>query len=123
MSEVKRITVLWPVGPNGCGNYPVVLASEYDAAQAELAALREELAIIKDECIDHVNLHNAWTKQRNDIQQRLASAEQRNVDMLNWLRRQASAEKGSVAGYAFAEAFNALKKIADTKPTESGASE
>lgn len=44
MSEVKRITVLWPVGPHGYGNYPVVLASEYDKAQSELAALREELA-------------------------------------------------------------------------------
>lgn len=31
MSEVQRITVLWPVGPHGYGNHPVVLASEYDA--------------------------------------------------------------------------------------------
>lgn len=48
------------------------------AVEAELAALREELAIIKDECIDHVNLHKAWTKERDDMQQRLTAAEQRN---------------------------------------------
>jgi hypothetical protein len=37
MSEVQRITVLWPVGPAGYGNYEVVLASVYDKAQATIA--------------------------------------------------------------------------------------
>lgn len=49
--------------------------SKLDAALAREAALQEELAIIKDECIDHVNLHKAWTKQRDDMQQRLTAAE------------------------------------------------
>jgi hypothetical protein len=48
---------------------------------SQLAALREELADITDQCIDHVNLYKAWTKERDDLQQRLADAERRNAEL------------------------------------------
>lgn len=48
-----------------------VRASDYDAAQSQLAALREELA-----------QRDSFEKERDDLQQRLADAERRNEDQL-----------------------------------------
>lgn len=102
MSEVKRYRA---------GDFvqvQAVSAADYDAALSQLAALREELATVKKVAAGNM-----------ELLERLADAERRNADMLNWLRQQARADKGSVAGYAFTEAYNALKKIATlNKPEE-----
>jgi hypothetical protein len=60
----------------------VVLASDFDAAQSELAALREELA----QRDSFEELYNAAIDERDAIQQRLADAERRNVDQSSYLR-------------------------------------
>lgn len=107
-----------------------VRAEDFDAAQSELAAVRRRESLLKEKLADCEKSEAALREElaelhtENDRLLTVASAsEHRNADMLNWLRRQANADKGSVAGYAFTEAYNALKKIADAKPTESGASE
>lgn len=97
----------------------LVSRNDFDAALAREAALREELAIIKDECIDHVNLHKAWTKQRDDMQQRLTAAEQRNAilpevyDLID-----------HISGDYTGETKRRIDAVlAALKPTESGASD
>lgn len=40
-------------------------------ASKDFDTLREEFVIIKDECIDHVNLYKAWTQQRVQIEKEL----------------------------------------------------
>lgn len=109
------------------------LSDRLSTAQSELAALREELAIIKDECIDHVNLHKAWTKQRDDLQQRLAAAEQRNVALTKAIiDAEYRADQGKVwngMGWTYTGLHShGQQKVLDIlraalNPTESGASE
>lgn len=112
------------------GAVEIVRASDYDAAQSELAALREELAIIKDECIDHVNLHKAWTKERDGLQQSLTAAEQRNSEMLdilgtiNCLGIVRLMDEGLQRRIkTIVHQLQREKIAAALKPTESGASE
>jgi hypothetical protein len=64
-----------------------------DDTKSQLAALREELAAIKDECIDHVNLYKAWTAERDDLRGRLADAERRD---------------GVLAGYRWRNPLNSI---------------
>ncbi|BBP51197.1 hypothetical protein PHLH3_08230 [Pseudomonas sp. St386] len=45
MESVKRISVLWPVGPYGYGREQVVLASEFDRVSAENLALQQRLTV------------------------------------------------------------------------------
>jgi hypothetical protein len=87
MSEVKRYHVqLFKLAGDqqkyahgALGAVEIVRASDYDAAQSELAALREELAAVA------LNLKFAeegslsFAEEADLLQQRLAAAEQRNV--------------------------------------------
>lgn len=66
--------------------YEVVLASDYDPAQSELAALREELAAVSQV---NTQLAGQIESDRNEhaiaveaMQQRLTAAEQRNASLL-----------------------------------------
>lgn len=51
MESVKRISVLWPVGPYGYGREQVVLASEFDRVSAENLALQQRLTV-QDQRVD-----------------------------------------------------------------------
>lgn len=70
----------------------VVLASDYDAAQSELAALREELAA-RNKYPDwvQVEIHKNGIEERDadieQLQKRLADAERRNDAMVGLLHR------------------------------------
>lgn len=84
-------------------------AFEYEA---ELVALRGELANAKEwsERLDKRCV--ALATDKDTLIDRCKAAEQRNADMLNWLRRQANAEKDPTMRATFIEAHNALKQIA-----------
>jgi hypothetical protein len=72
MSEVKRYRF-----KGAAGEY--VYHKDYDAAQAELAALREELAVV-------VGQKEVWVDTSQKLSLRLTAAEQRNAvreDLLN----------------------------------------
>lgn len=98
MSEVKRY---W------CGSQHV-LASDYDAAQSELAALREELAQIKESTAYRGSLLNR-------TQLRAEAAEQRNATLETELRNiRQSCELSKLRDARIDELL--------AKPTESGAS-
>jgi hypothetical protein len=136
MSGVQRITVLWPVGPVGYGNQEAVLASDYDAARSELAALREELA--KSGRADHLRQRIAFlTTEIHKQAKRLSAAEQRNsalMDLLaehQWQWKPYDEHYHIDAGYYCIQCGNAKDSghapecavhAALTQPTESGAS-
>ena len=88
---------------------------DYDAAQSQLAALREELADITDQCIDHVNLYKAWTKERDDLQQRLADAERRNAIMSELLQQISDAYGSQLSLYTLNKIEAALNKPEEAK--------
>lgn len=107
------------------GDY-FVLASDYDAAQSELAALREEL----------VNTRESHESMRADLiatDARLTAAEQRNAVMTKALERITRPHDcgcvpctGSCSSkYALEITLEEIREIAGAalKPTESGASE
>lgn len=95
----------------------VVLAEDYDAAQSELAALREELAKLRER-------HETLKCQRNEAQQSLTAAEQRNIQDL----RQAY-ELGYIDGCRTPDEISCKefreKRLKDilARATESGSSE
>lgn len=103
------------------------LSDRVVAGDGREAALREELAIIKDECIDHMNLHKAWTKQRDGLQQSLTAAEQRNAALTELLTglpeglKELSGCENTAGVQACIEYVEYC--IGQIKPTESGASE
>jgi septal ring factor EnvC (AmiA/AmiB activator) len=120
MSEVKRISVFMH-GPNK--KVDMVEASHLDSAQSELAALREELA--ESGRADHLRQRIAFltteiharASERDDLQQRLTAAEQRNAE---WqLLLEECIDSGQVDGILAEDIQNALALI---KPTGSGAS-
>lgn len=80
----------------------VVLASDFDAAQAELAVLREAFESMRDRKNSIV-----------DLQQRLAAAKQRNAELIELLRDIRGADR----------AYATQKIDAALQSTESGASE
>ena len=120
----------------------VDLRGQLTAAQSELAALREELAKAKDDVGIAQRSHGKCQAKREDLQQSLTAAEQRNATLetalkfyadgdhllladpdewdtcsgepINWLH--------DAAGTASVE-DGSVAKQAMTKPTESGASE
>lgn len=86
MSEVKR----YPADEQYPGQYSarcdLVPASAYDAAQSQLAALREELdgyraanMVLRDEVKTERLRGDAAVGDANEAEQRLADAERRNV--------------------------------------------
>ena len=120
MSEVKRYKAHTLHEMEGGGwmksahPWIVVPVSNYDAAQSELSALREELASANN------RLHDVATLCAT-VEQRLAAAEQRNSDTIANLELAASMMDDDERGNRFAEVCRlAIKSL---KPTESGASE
>jgi hypothetical protein len=92
----------------------VVVAEDYDAAQSELAALREELAQLR-----------RWEqtiRENSPLVQRLTAAEQRNAELVELLRDAACAVKDH-AMTAWAVPLYIRINNALAQPTESGASE
>lgn len=73
MSEVQRFNNLGCPCLNGC----FVDSSDYDDALSQLAALREELFI-------RAGNIGKLTGERDDLEQRLADAERRNVLPKDW---------------------------------------
>ena len=111
MSEVNRYKVVTmlseegnkisykPHGPD------VVTARDYDAAQSELAALREELSKRPSEIA-------------MSLQTKLKAAEQRNAELLKLLYKARQSVDPSCSGKPLREELDAA-----LQPTESGASE
>lgn len=101
--EIKRYRF-----KGAAGEY--VYANDYDAAQVELAALREELAEIKESLAYRGSLLNR-------TQLRAEAAERRNAAMNGLLRelRNSAYTKGGISLAAYIDPH--------IKPTESGASE
>lgn len=102
-------------------NGPYVRSADFNierrdrkAAQSELAALREELAEIKESLSYRGSLLGR-------TEQRLTTAEQRNADCIALLRRSTSAEGQDHKTWWNDRAL--ILQAALTKPTESGASE
>ena len=96
----------------------VDLRGQLTAAQSELAALREELAKAKDDVGIAQRSHGKCQAKREDLQQSLTAAEQRNAE---WqLLLEECIDSGQVDGILEEDIQNALALI---KPTESGASE
>lgn len=125
MSDLKRYRCTGPEelvetsSPNG-----LVLGSNYDAAQSELSALREELA-------SQVMTIQELAGANDDLQQRLAAAEQRNSELVELLSK-AKLAVDDVAencedqtDWSTANSMHSLSERIDAaiKPTESGASE
>ena len=108
MSEIKRHVTWFPSEIGGDMLENVVRASDFDAAQSELAALREDLAAI--------------INNRNELKERLTAAEQRNVGLVELLEEVLS-EVPHGWGASFSESELADRIRAAIKPTESGASE
>lgn len=112
MSEVKRHVTWFPSEIGGDMLENVVRASDYDDAQSELAALREEL--------DEKGWDEMVTKledQNVELRQRLADAEWRNAELVGLLLelRNTAYTKGGISLAAYIDPH--------IKPTESGASE
>lgn len=120
----------------------VVMASDFDAAQSELAALREELADCRfmleanskqvDRLIeekselrrDYDEILKHRSAQRDDAQQHLTAAEQRNATLTGLLERWYEANCNDlvhVEDGAYRIVLDTNEAL--TKPTESGASE
>jgi hypothetical protein len=123
MSEVKRyghIGYLVNATAQLCELYRdmevYVKASDFDAAKSELAALREELET------SYV-AHHETAKVADDLQQRLAAAEQRNAVLTKALIDIRENSDDSGAYECASEALGSTGRDTDPKPTESGASE
>lgn len=125
MSEVTRFKMEFQ--PEGVVR-ECVYASDYDAAQSELSALREELAAhkYKSELYDEV-----WPKATGmgfmnitmalaeipRLQQRLTAAEERNAQLVELLRESLEEDDGT------SDWLDRVVAALRDKPTESGASE
>lgn len=118
MSEIQRFNNLGRPCLNGC----FVGSSDYDAAQSELATLREELATTKGE-LDSllVRYSNMWDAH-DKCAQRLTDAEQRNALMSGFLVRMHKGDCNDLLA-AWQSEMEMVLVDAAIKPTESGASE
>lgn len=128
MSDVKRYTMVgpdWEAAPDATGKW--VRASDFDADQSDRAALREELAEWKDTLKFN---EKCWSEERGtmidknqDLQQRLAAAEQRNSDLIDLIQKAHTwVDRNNCGGWDAYELRDELA-AAMNKPTESGASE
>lgn len=99
MESVKRISVLWPVGPYGYGREQVVLASEFDRVSAENLALQQRLTV---------------QDQREDDLKDLLRRSRRYVEVA-WPDGVHSYRKNSIGGDLLAELDAALKPIAEAE--------
>jgi hypothetical protein len=110
MSEVKRYYTSLDHGTYAEPKYDcideVVKASDFDAAQSELSALREELVVTD--------------KEVEGLQSALADAEQRNADAVRKMETALTMLDDDDRGNNFRRV---LRVVVDTlQPTESGAS-
>lgn len=106
--------------------------ADLNAAQSELAALREELASVRaiagEVAVNSKRARGEFKESRDILEQRLAAAEQRNAALLELLRR-LPAEFKAMSGGENTDGVTAcidhVNEYLDalTKPTESGASE
>ena len=94
----------------------VVMASDFDAAQSELAALREELAI-KAEA--YQGAHMMCT----DLKASLTAAEQRNAELEVWERFAGYLIDKHEGDIIYEEQLQQWLSDMLNKPTESGASD
>lgn len=133
MSEVHRYKVVTMLSEDGnkISYKPhgpeVVTARDYDTAQSELAALREELATTraaaKEELEGVKYMRRKFRQERDDLQQRLTAVEQRNAVMTDALQN-LSALIGRPLNGPQATQDELLEIIwSAAQPTESGASE
>lgn len=117
---------VWLMLEHRMAGYPVPdfnavkCAADVQAAQSELAALREELVTAKAECQLHENVRASVIRDAVDVIQRLTAAEQRNAGLVELLRKARRAIDPSCAGKSLRGELDAALR---TKPTESGASE
>lgn len=91
------------------------VVGKLDAAQSELSALREELAV-------QVMTIQELAGANEDLQQRLKSAEQRNAELVELLRETVPALALAASSFKAQKPIYAKVKNA-LNPTESGASE
>ncbi|MCY1439349.1 hypothetical protein D3C76_554130 [compost metagenome] len=104
-----------------------------DAANVELAALREELDLVNISFESNFDAAQIARAERDDLQQRLADAERRNADMTKAISdAEYRADQGKVwngMGWTYTGLHShGQQKVLDIlraalKPTESGASE
>lgn len=140
MSDVKRYTMVgpdWEAAPDATGKW--VRASDFDAAQSELAALREELAKANKSADTYLAAWEKCAEFRDASEAKLAAAEQRNANLetdLKVTKQALQSLKGERADsdlrvmdlLARASQCGGLTEdwheaVAALKPTESGASE
>lgn|GEM_PF-3963171 len=88
--DVKRLKVLWPVGPHGYGNEDVVLAKEFDRVTAERDQLHVRLTDIEQKADDLLTQLNLSTERVRDLTEsngalrvRIANLEQALAGMLH----------------------------------------
>jgi len=122
MSEVKRYGVLSGNLTDGTSGFytQVIDARHYDAAQSELAALREELTTAKRSLANCKLALDAQTHNYGVTNLRLTAAEQRNAELLEiaeGLTIQLHATIGNTEHHE-----DCMRDLAALKPTESGAS-
>ena len=89
-----------------------VLVADYDAAKAEISALRDELCIAKDHFVCSEQVKSA-------AYQLLDAANHKNAELIEFL---VSVSKPTSVGEAFANAVLIRRLLQDIKPVESGAS-
>lgn len=94
----------------------VVVAELYDAAQAELSALREELDNEKARIPQYI-------AERAQTEQYLTAAEQRNAELVELLQETVPALSLAASAFKAQKPVYTKVKNALFKPTESGASE
>lgn len=121
--RTHEVTCSFVLGCEDCSETIAVISadkfiSNYDAAQAELAKLREDLASANSD-------KAAYGQNAIDLQQRLTAAEQRNADLLKaveqsieWFETMSSGD-----GSGHADLARAIRRIAKLNTTESGANE
>lgn len=125
MDGVKRYDCSGTMCQSEDGDW--VSSSDFDAALAREAALREELAKAREaakEELDGVKYtRRKFRQERDDLQQRLTAAEQRNAELVELLSNVSESVTGRNGTFARIPADWFDKRDAVLKPTESGASE
>lgn len=69
---------------------------------------RAELVIIKDECIDHVNLYKSWTKERESLR--------KDAERYRWLRDKHHNNRES--SMSFCDEHGLIEDMAQVSPDE-----
>lgn len=117
MSEVQRFYS--EISGREC-----VYSKDFDAAQSELAALREELDLVNLSFESNFDAAQIARAERDLIQQRLADAERRNSELVELLQEARIYPLEHACATVHWPAQELVERIdAALQPTESGASE